>query len=94
VSTISTPPTPAPRAVIRYMNQLGAIVEVNAVPATPPERWRGEAFTARCTACLDQYDDGSTQPSIFRPREWANKHAADCRALPQPEHTDQPGGTE
>jgi hypothetical protein len=73
-----------PRVIIRYPNQSGALVLVNAHPAADnadPDH-PARLYDAGCSGCLDEYRD---YPSSILPpvRTWANEHATACRALPQ-----------
>jgi hypothetical protein len=77
----------APETVaIRYRGQGGALVLV-AETATPrrPDHPH-DRYYARCTGCLDHLD-GLLPADLHRARDWADKHAAACRALPQPDDT-------
>ena len=76
------------RVVIRYPNRSRALVVVNEhpdVPSYPYDHLRTE-YSAECTACLDRHGQ---EPALSTVRDWASNHAYDCRALPQPEPTDQ-----
>lgn len=93
---MTTEPTPTPHTpqiVIRYPNQSGALVIVRRHQA-----YGGIAehprplYDALCTGCLDE-PGMCLETALKIPRRWAAEHSATCRALPQPENTDQPGGT-
>lgn len=71
---------PVKQTIIRYLNHSGALVEVDKSIADRI------VYSARCTACLDEpYPD----TSLRQARNWAQTHSETCRALPQPETTDQ-----
>jgi hypothetical protein len=81
-------PVTAPDSVIiRYPNRSRALVIVIEHPGQPayPRGLRDE-YSAECTACLDRH---SQRADLAMLRDWASNHAIDCRALPQPEPTDQ-----
>lgn len=94
MSTDPAPQPSVPRVIIRYANQTGALVIVREHQAyrnayDMPIR----LFDAECTGCLE--DNGALPATAPRTaREWAAKHSAACRALPQPDTADQSGGTE
>ena len=72
--------------IIRYANQSGALIEVREShdPRFGDERtYHG----ARCTGCLDE--QGPHWNALDSARSWAQSHSEFCRALPQPEPTDQ-----
>ena len=78
-----------PKTVVRFPNLSGAIVEVGSLRE---DRLIGETrlvFGARCAGCLETYENSHYTTNIHHPRTWAAKHSATCRALPQPEPTDQ-----
>lgn len=81
--TTGTDTTEPGTILIRYRNQSGALVTVSH---REPRDRRLVAYGAQCSACLDDtdsyFDIGSTLKDA---RDWANAHAAVCRALPQPE---------
>jgi hypothetical protein len=67
--------------VVRYANQSGALVTVSH---RPPQQ-RLVAYGAECSACLDDTDSHfAVNETLKAARDWASKHAAECRALPQP----------
>lgn len=70
---------PAPRVLIRYANQCGALVTVTKKPGTPGGQ---SSYGTACAGCLDALF-GSV--ALGAARDWASKHAERCRALPQPE---------
>jgi len=65
--------------VIRYQNLVGAIVAVTR-PADVDSR-AAYVHEVACGGCLDASEKGQ---SLHLARQWASKHAAQCRALPQP----------
>ena len=78
-----------PKTIVRFPNLSGALVEVTSLRE---DRLIGETrlvFGARCAGCLETYENGHYTANIHHPRTWAAKHSATCRALPQPEPTDQ-----
>ena len=83
------PPVTLPdHVIIRYPNSSRAlviVVEHPDVPSYPDSTLRAE-FSAECAACLDYHRQDATLSTV---RDWASNHAIDCRALPQPEPTDQ-----
>lgn len=76
--------------VIRYRGQGGALV---LVVETAPRRadHPHDRYHARCTGCLDHLDAQLLPAGLHRARDWADKHAAGCRALPQPDDTKEAG---
>ena len=75
---------PVEKSAIRFPNLSGAIVHVISLRE---DRLLGAprlVFGARCTGCLDSFERDTYLDTIVRPREWAAKHSATCRALPQP----------
>lgn len=67
-----TEPTTWPQGVIaRYLNQVGATVDVAR---------HGQSHVAACTGCPRYEDDGPSH----HVHDWAQAHAATCRALPRP----------
>lgn len=81
--TSTTDPTEPGAVVIRYQNQSGALV---AVSHRTPQSTRLVAYGAQCTGCLDDTDSHAELPdTLGEARRWANRHATECRALPQPE---------
>lgn len=95
MSTTPHPLASVPRVVIRYPNQSGALVTVTErAPRPGRDPDVTSRYSAECAGCLDGIDSlFTTRRDLTEARAWANTHAATCRALPQPEHTDQPGGT-
>lgn len=75
------------KSVIRYSNQSGAFVEVIAC-FDPDSARMPMLFGAQCTGCLD-FHQPLFRTRITKVRRWAETHSATCRALPQPEPTDQ-----
>lgn len=78
----------AERIVIRFSNQMGALVTVTELPPpkfADPDAERGHQ--GRCSGCLDasQAYTATYPDHLGNARTWANKHAAACRALPQPD---------
>ena len=72
--------------LVRYQNQAGALVTVSH---RPPSGQRLVAYGAECSACLDDTDSYFDINNTLKvARNWANAHAAECRALPQPETQD------
>lgn len=83
MSTTSTAPG---TVVIRYANQSGALVTVSH--RAPRDR-KPVAYGAECTACLDDTDSHfDVTDTLKASRDWASRHAAECRALPQPQTQD------
>ena len=72
--------------IIRYPNRSRALVIVIEHPDVPHYNGRRTEYCAECTACLDRHRQ---DPDLTTIRDWASNHAIDCRALPQPEPTDQ-----
>jgi hypothetical protein len=70
---------PEAEFAICYRNLGSALVTVTRKPKGT------ELCTAACAGCLDTYDEYNGTPYLDRVRTWANKHAGECRALPQPE---------
>ncbi len=65
----------------RYGTVLGATVTLTR--HTPD----ADRYSAACDGCLDIYTNPSTgerSAGLNRARDWAQAHAATCRALPQP----------
>lgn len=82
------PVTDPAKVIIRYPNRSRALVIVVEHPDVPthPNDYLRTEYSAECAACLDyQRQD----PALSTVRDWASNHALDCRALPQPEPTDQ-----
>lgn len=78
-----TTPTEPGTVVVRYLNLSGALVTVSH---RRPQGTRTVGFGAECTACLDDTDSTVALIATLKDaRTWANKHAAECRALPQPD---------
>jgi len=71
---------PAPLVLIRYLNQCGALVTVTQNPNTPGQP---RCYGASCAGCLDALF--GTPTVLSSARDWASKHARECRALPQPD---------
>jgi hypothetical protein len=66
---------PWPEAVhLRFGCLLGATVDI---------RLHAQSAQAHCLGC----DDGHRNDNLGRVRDWAQVHAAMCRALPKPEVT-------
>lgn len=72
------PDRPAPVVLARYLNQCGALVLMIERPSAVVP---GLDYQGRCTGCLE---DVGPYSALQRVREWASKHARECRALPQP----------
>ncbi len=78
--TITDPDAPTERTIVRYLNQGGALVTITEKASTPGEARR---YGAACAGCLDALF--GTPTALSSARDWASKHAEQCRALPQPE---------
>lgn len=80
--------TTEPTIIIRYPNQSGALVLVREHPDVPSYPYDAPVteYSATCTGCLDRH---SQRTALEYPRTWASQHALDCRALPQPETSNQ-----
>ena len=78
--TLTDPDAPTERTVVRYLNQAGALVTITR---TPDEPGTETCYSAACTGCLDAMF--GTRAALSAARDWASKHAEQCRALPQPE---------
>ena len=76
------------KTAIRYPNLSGALVTVDAHREERAFGGLRLVFSARCSGCLDSYDRGALSPNLDRPRDWAAKHSAACRAMPQPKTDD------
>lgn len=71
------------RTLIRYKNRARALVTVterNPAPGSLIIR-----FTAECAGCLDSLGGDDSRSLLRDARKWADAHAAECRALPQPD---------
>jgi hypothetical protein len=78
--------TSKPKIIVRYPNLSGAIVRIVSETAGSPRLLM--LFGAECTACLD-FHRPWMRTRLTPVRRWATEHAATCRALAQPEPTDQ-----
>lgn len=74
------------RVLIRYRNLSDALVTVaETAPSSYADPDAVPGHIARCSACLDASSyPAATVDGRGRARAWANRHAAECRALPQP----------
>ena len=72
----------AATTLIRYRNRARALVTVTEhEPISTVVR-----YTAECAGCLDSLGASDSSRDLLRDaRKWASAHAAECRALPQPE---------
>jgi hypothetical protein len=76
-------PAPWPDGVhLRFGTLLGATVDIRLRTSNDPGR-PIQSAQAKCTGC----DDGHGNDQLGRVRDWAQTHAAMCRALPRPEAT-------
>lgn len=70
--------------VIQYLNQAGAIVIVHDTAAAPADPdLSGHHFNVTCGGCLSECRVMQPHTSLRDAREWASKHAGECRALPR-----------
>lgn len=86
----ATEAPPLRAVLIRYPNLSGALVTVrvadhprgtaNISPSPTLNRY------AECSGCGDTRASVERGVRLDEARTWANKHAAECRALPQPEY--------
>lgn len=79
------------KVIVRYLNQSGALVEITEQLTRDAYGYGGlrPQYAATCGGCLDGHAAHYAERSLTTTRTWAAKHAETCRALPQPEPTNQ-----
>jgi hypothetical protein len=78
ITPTTTPDASAKHVVIRFRGLSGAIVAVTEATG----KGSNARFTADCAGCLAHNPGGGRY--LETARDWAAKHSAECRALPQP----------
>lgn len=81
---MTTTTTRALAPVIAFQSIAGAPVLVHDVTAgTADPDLSDYKHTVTCTGCLEVKGNGMPRLRLQEAREWGNKHAGQCRALPQ-----------